>query len=366
MLKAIAQPLSARALIKCRYLKAQFLEWLCDPSTTAADLTHANLRRITSSVIEANWLWEFLSKLVNQKPLLERALVLVNMPPNNKATLLAWIRIVVTVSVQYQPHPPAWPDPTVDPAIPPSAFKALKELAEAFYEKGLKGTNGLPYLSDGTPTVGLGITYSYFVREFREANRRNPNPNAREVCVFCGGPLSATPEVDHWITRARFPLLSVCGDNLLPVCGDCNSSTNKGQKLVFTVGPGAFVEWFHPYFRPGWPAIILRYELPTMRISAVASSLEDVQRVNNVDTLLNLATRWTREFKAEYVSLQSKIRRRIERGEIGDTLADLEHYVQLEQADLSPSEPNYEVHNALLTAMLEQTRLEAWQVEIGL
>ena len=86
---------------------------------------------------------------------------------------------------------------------------------EAFYEKGLNSTNGIPYLSDGIPTAGGGVTYAQFVQEFREAHRLNQNHDAREVCVLCGGPLGQTPEVDHWIAKSAYPLLSVCADNLL-------------------------------------------------------------------------------------------------------------------------------------------------------
>jgi ATP-dependent protease HslVU (ClpYQ) ATPase subunit len=103
-----------------------------------------------------------------------------------------------------------------------------------------------------------------------------------------------------------------------------------------------------------------------MTISATASTPACAQRVSNLDALLNLATRWTREFKAEYVSRQSKIKRRIDRGEMGDSMVEIEHYVRQEQADLSPLEPNYEVHRALLSAMLEQERLAAWQMEVRL
>lgn len=83
---------------------------------------------------------------------------------------------------------------------------------EAFYEKAFRA--GLPYLEDGTPTTTGGVTYAQFVRAFRDRHRLNPHPDAREVCVLCGGPLGETPPVDHWIAKSEFPRLSMCKTNL--------------------------------------------------------------------------------------------------------------------------------------------------------
>ena len=89
-----------------------------------------------------------------------------------------------------------------------------------------------------------GLTYAQFLQVFREAHRLNHTPGAREVCVLCGGPLGQTPEVDHWISKSTVPVLSVCADNLLPACGDCNSPTNKANKPVHA--SGVFSIWETP------------------------------------------------------------------------------------------------------------------------
>ena len=41
-------------------------------------------------------------------------------------------------------------------------------------------------------------------------------------------------------------------------------------------------------------------------------------------------------------------------------------YILEKQADLSPTEPDYEVRSVLLAAMLDKARLAAWRVELGL
>jgi hypothetical protein len=365
MLKPIAQPLCTRALNACHNLQVQLLEWLCDPAVNAADVIYANLILRVTTAIEADWLWAFLHRDSEKRLLLERAQILADMPVPQKNALRSWIRAVIKLEKQFEPHPPSWPDPNTDPAIA-KARDALKELMVAFYEKGLKSANGVPYLPDGTPTTGVGVTYAQFLQDFRDTHRLNPNPYAREVCVLCGGPLGQTPEVDHWIAKAGFPILSVCGDNLLPICGDCNSTTNKGEKPTFTSGGGAFVEWFHPYLRPANGTIGMDYCLTELAISAKGSSPFDAPKVSNLDKLLNLASRWTREFKAEYAARQDKIRKLIERGRISCTQHDIQHYVQQEQDALVPSQPHYEVHRLLLSAMLEQSRLASWETEFNL
>jgi hypothetical protein len=366
MLKPIHPAPCAPALRACRLLQEKLLDWLCDPAVGPADVTQGNLAppRIPTQV-EANWFWSFLQREMGSRPLLERVQVLAGMTVGEKAVLRTWIQTVSAIASQFLPNPPAWPQ--IRPAISDVAWNALKELTGAFYEKGLRGTNGMPYLPDGTPTAGGGVTYAQFVQEFRDAHRLNPSPNARDVCVLCGGPLGPTPEVDHWVAKSAFPLLSVCADNLLPICGDCNSTTNKGEKLTCSHGAGsAFEDWFHPYLRPANGAIRLDYKLDTQSIVVAAHNPTDSIRVANLDKLLNLATRWTKEFKAEYAAQQECLRRRIKSGLLACTQPGIEHHVQGERVALVPSEPHHEVHQAVLGAMLDQSRLASWQIELGL
>lgn len=362
MLKPIHHVACSPALRACRGLQERLLAWLCEPATDPAALVHANVPG--PSAIEANWLWAFLEKTDDKRPLLERAQVLASMTDAEKAALLAWGQSVAALADQFQPNPPPWP--VQPPAIPPAAWRAFKELMEAFYEKGLKA--GLPYAPDGVPVAAGGVSYADFVRAFREAHRLNPDPKAREVCVLCGGPLGSTPEVDHWIAKHAFPLLSVCAYNLLPICGECNSTSNKGSKNVFD--PAGFQAWFHPYLRPGAGAMTLDYTLVGPTITLSAAHPVDEARVDNLNKLLNLAERWTREFKAEYTKQQSILKgreqKRVQRGEPRHTQAEVTAFAEGYRDDLLASEPYHEVHQVLASALLEQARLDAWQTELGL
>jgi hypothetical protein len=337
--------------------------WLTDSGTTSASITQQNMRSQFSTAIEADWLWNFLQKKKETKPLLDRANMIADLSTDGKKALKDWIENVVQLVIQFQPSPPtAWP--IARPEIDSTAWTAFKTLMEAFYEKGLR--SGLPYRADGTPVASGGVNYKDFVKRFRDQHRLNTNPDAREVCVLCGGPLEE-PEVDHWIAKGAFPLLSVCADNLLPICGKCNSTSNKGEKPVHS--NGNFDDWFHPYHRHANGSLHLDYILQDMKVECKSNQPVDQQKVINLDGLLNLSSRWTREFKAEYANRQDILRRReknrINNGTNRHTQADIQNYIQGWKGDLLPTEPHHEVHLLLSDALLEPNRLAAWATELS-
>jgi hypothetical protein len=362
MLKQIRPAPCSNALRACKRLQEMLLAWLCDPGVSRADVNQANLTppRVPTQ-IEADWLWVFLQKAAGGQLLLTHAQTIAAMSITEKAALRSWAQIVNAVADQFLPNPQIWP---ANRPIPDASWNALKILMEAFYEKGFR--SGLPYGVDGTPVVTGGVTYAQFVQAFRDTHRQNQNPDAREVCVLCGGPLGQ-PRVDHWIARSAFPLLSVCADNLLPVCDECNSPNNKGTKPVFANGTGvAFEDWFHPYLRHANGAFQIAYDLKPQEIKIVPLRDEHTQRVTNLDRLLNLTKRWTIQFKAEYLDRQQSLRRLIEAGRLSCTQGAIQQRIQDDQLALVPTQPHYEIHSVLLAAMLDPARTDAWQTELGL
>lgn len=295
MLKPIHRVACSPALAACQQLMQRFALWLCDPTTTDAHLNQQGLLPpVLASAIEANWLWEFLQRIDAGQSLLSRAQALAAMPPAQKVALAGWVQTVSALQAQFQPAPTLWP--VNRPVASEADWKAFKVLMEAFYEKAFKSVGGLPFQADGTPTAAGGVNYASYVGAFRIAHRLNAAPNAREVCVLCGGLLGDTPHVDHWIIKAAFPLLSVCADNLQLICSTCNEAPNKGDKPVHS--NGSFADWFHPYLRPGTGTLQPEYALPELSVRCTAMSLADQHKVVKLDGLLNLSGRWTREFKA--------------------------------------------------------------------
>jgi hypothetical protein len=353
-------------LAACQRLMQRFALWLCDPATTLAHLTQQGLKPpVLASGIEADWLWDFLQRKHAEKPLLSLAQTLIAMPTAEKVALTAWVQIVSALPSQFQAVPTAV-FPVQRPLTNDMNWKAFQTLMEAFYEKAFR--SGLPYLADGTPTTSGGVHYAEYVSTFREKHRLNPDTNAREVCVLCSGPLGDTPHVDHWIIKSAFPLLSMCADNLALICSTCNEAPNKGDKPVHSAG--SFANWFHPYLHPCNGVLQLEYVLPEFTVQCSAPTAADQLKVANLDGLLNLSRRLTREFKSEYAKHQSLLmrreRRRIQNGKKRHSQSDIEKYVQQWQEDLIPSEPYHEVHQTLAAALLEPARLAAWHSELVL
>lgn len=361
MLKPIHHVACSPALRACRGLQERLLVWLCDPATDEEVLVRANLPG--PSAIEADWLWAFLNKTDDRRLLLERALVLAAMTNAEKAALLAWGQSVADVARQFQPNPPPWP--VQAPAISGHAWYAFKQLMEAFYKKGLQ--DGLPYDADGLPVAVGGVCYLDFVQAFRDAHRLpDASPDVEGVCVLCGGPLGDTPQVDHWIAKHAFPLLSVCADNLLPICGDCNSSSNKGRKPVYD--KQGFADWFHPYLRPTAGPIQLGYRFPEIEITLSVADPADAFRLHNLDNLLKLSARWTRKFKAGYISHQDSLKRlerkRLRQGLPRHSYDEIKTSIEDFRDGLPEYEPFYEVQQVLAQALLDPARLAALQVEL--
>ena len=365
MLKPIYPVTCVSALSACQQLMATLALWLTEPGTTPADITQQNMQPPRfPTAIEADWLWSYLQRVDSGTQLLNHAQTVAGLSHVEKAKLQTWIKIVSDLPEQFQLTPShGWPvEPTT---IDSKAWTAFKKLMEAFYEKGFR--SGLPYQEDGTPVVSGGINYKDFVKIFRDQHRLNPNPGAREVCVLCGGVLDDDIEVDHWIAKSAFPLLSVSTDNLLPICGKCNSTSNKGEKPVHS--NDSFDDWFHPYQRHANGRLNLGYILPNMKVECKANQPIDQQKVINLDALLNLSRRWTRRFKEKYTRHQGVLRqreqRRINNGGERHTQANIKKYVQDWKNDLLSSEPHYEIHSLLSDALLEPSRLKAWATELS-
>ncbi|MFZ3391222.1 hypothetical protein [Buttiauxella gaviniae] len=365
MLKSIHRVACSPALVACQQLMQRFALWLCDPAITDAHINQQGLQPpVLASSIEANWLWGFLQRIEAGQTLLSRAQTVAAMPSTQKTALSTWIQTVAALATQFQPVSMPWPNNR--PFASESDWIAFKTLFESFYKKGFE--SGLPYLPNGTPTVAGGVNYADYVRAFRNTHRLNPDPDAREVCVLCGGPLGDTPQVDHWVLESKFPLLSVCADNLCLICSTCNEAPNKGKKPVHS--NGSFADWFHPYLRPGNGAVHLEYVLADLSVQCSSTTPADQSKSVKLDELLNLSIRWTREFKAEYAKHQDALRRREQRrlqtAQARHSVADIQSYVQQWQEDLVHSEPHHEVHRTLALALQQPSRLAAWHRELGL
>ncbi len=358
MLKPVHRLPCSPALAACQQLMRRLALWLCGPQVSGASVTKLNLEANIGSSIEGDWLWLLLTGTSGTKELLNKAKRIADLPPADKTELEKWIHGVSALAQHFdQKSPAALPvDPPNHWRSRKEPWKSFKTLMVAFYEEGFRG--GLPYTANGTPTTAasLRVSYDQFVREFRAAHRFDAHPDAREVCVACGGAL-VIPAVDHWLAKTTFPLLAVCADNLLPICGECNSAPQKGQKDVHT--DGSFTDWFHPYLRHANGAIRLRYDDAALRILVESNTQADSSKVQNLDKLLDLGNRWTREFKAEYRRLQREMLQLRDRSHPQPSAEQLAERIRDHKKRLSDKEPNFEVHSEVVEAFLIPERLQA-------
>lgn len=361
MLKPISYSKWSPALGACQRMMRTFALWLCDPTVKKTSVSQSGLVNALGTSIEGAWLWEFLKREVNTTPLLNHAKTLASLSEAEKASLREWVAKTTDVSSHFSLTSSVPPLPTTSPLASKKDWNALQTLMEAFYSPGL--TNGLPFDADGVATLDKSkqVTYTKFKEEFVRQHKFDKNDGAREICVMCGAE-QRKAHVDHWVAKAKYPLLSICADNLIPMCDDCNEAPNKGSEPVHT--KGAFQDWFHPHKRHPAGKLELRINFPVFTIEMKSKNSADAQRVVNLNRLLKLEARWSKELRAEYRKVQRSLETQQVKKQAPLTFVELYQSVFDWTEQLSQAEPNHEVHQVLAKALLEPARLLAWLTEL--
>ncbi|WP_416199940.1 MAG: HNHc domain-containing protein [Pseudomonas shahriarae] len=366
MLRPIKKIDCAAALSATQKMIQRFALWLCDSGRSAAQVTEAEIKILMKTPEEAAWLWNFLSGEYERKTHLERARHLAALSNDQKTRLKEWINASTNVGVYFDLTPTGKQIPVGSPFTQDKAGKIhwgnFKDLMEAFYLKGLN--QGLAYLPDGSPTAdkSKALNYKTFRADFIKFHQLDEHEYARQVCVMCNGELR-NASVDHWIPKADYPLLSVCADNLVPICGECNQSPNKGKKAVHT--KGSFEDWFHPHLRHPDGTLTVVHRTSDFGVALTSTRPSDAIRVANLNALFNLEQRWTREFKGEYRKLHCAILTRQRKKGSPLTLESLCQQLDDWAEGLNPNQPHYEVHQALAEALRDANRLIVWYADLN-
>ena len=332
-------------------LQVNLVLWLCEPATKPIGVSKSALSAVHPDEGVQTWLWNFLLPRPNHERLPKAARQLAGQSNTAKARLQVWIKEVRDANRQFKHRHAAWPAPLK--GLP--KWNAFKELNEAFYER-LKSV-GVPFSTSGKPSKTRRIFYKDFVEQFRKLN-------GLEVCVFCGGPLG-NPKVDHWVSKAKYPLLSIAPHNLTPICHRCNEPPCKGTKDVFQAGAAnAFGDWFHPYFRSGFGAYSLIHDWPLTRVEGAATDSTKNLHLQNLQSLLELPNRWTEEFQLKYDSLRRTLRKKVREGELQVTTVALHAKIAEWHGELDEHRPHYAVHELLLRQAQQPDRLSAWLLDL--
>ena len=125
---------------------------------------------------------------------------------------------------------------------------------------------------------------------------------ANGKCPFCGD-IGHVTTLDHFLPKANFPIYSVCPQNLVPCCRDCNSE--KQNSFASTKGEQALHPYFdaNHFFDTRWvDAIVIPGDPPVVEFHAsppIHWSVDDQQRVSAHFIEYDLAGKFGREAAAD-------------------------------------------------------------------
>lgn len=349
MLHPIQLPDSHIALMRTVELQARLMDWICNPATTAADVTLVNLSLREPDVAE--WL-NWFAGLQDILP----AMAYIADSQQEKSAIKDWFK----GSLRFAEHfddtnaaPTAWPTPLPFPE--PTAAHVSKLLLR-FYTAAYQGGNGLPYDSVGNPCE-RGLKWE----QYREAIR---SANFERVCPGCDGDLNAGEEFDHWIGKATYPSLSVCPENLVLLCHKCNSTGQKGTQPTYSAGAAPFADWFHPWLRQAEGKFSL--SINGANVTLAENDPADAARIANLDRLLGLSGRWSDEATSQVGSFLTTLKVLLESNA---KLSEADARVALIQRQRETvksigKQPHSMVRKAVLDeALANLATIQSWMVE---
>ena len=194
---------------------------------------------------------------------------------------------------------------------------------------------------------GKPFTRDHYLDAYRATNHQT------SVCLTCDGSMDGA-ELDHWLAKRHLPELNCHPRNLVEMCGACNSSTNKGEKLALNAAaPDPFGDWFHPHLR----SAAGQYEVSVANGKPrLASTQPAVQtRLDTFSALVNLPSRWTDEYRIQFKGIGQRVRNHRRRGKVFQELSllvQLQDWLTDAEAERG-TRPNKLLETALLSGALD-------------
>jgi hypothetical protein len=176
------------------------------------------------------------------------------------------------------------------------------------------------------------------------------------VCPYCDGEIQ-TPELDHYLSKSRFPLLACSPWNLVPICRSCNDMiTAKGDRPAITLGPPRSTDdWLHPFFRAASNNVrIALTGTPKNSIPELHSAdpAEQIRLNNHTNLIRSLGKRWTNVAAARFDRLVREVNDRI--GEPGNSIQSLVMKRLEDHQKSRGRDASSMVHTAVCQAVLDQ------------
>lgn len=189
------------------------------------------------------------------------------------------------------------------PLLPSCIKEIVKPLFTALYDDVLGGSTGIRMTN-----LSIERLKRQDVRKgFYKANRKRLG-GINSTCPACLGSISigsddGYADLDHYLTKSVYPLLSVSSDNLIPICKTCNQTGVKGNQnpLKNCTEKGGILNIFIPYHRPGIDFIEISTNpendslFPDEKIilGAKKGKESQINRIKNIEWLFKLNERWS-------------------------------------------------------------------------
>ncbi len=310
MLHAINLPGCRPAFEWIVQLQIDLFTALCDPNIGADDITVEWITARRPDISE-EWLTKFCGWVKEKVSILERLQNIAALPDITKTQLLQHFNNNLRYEEAFNPAqtPPATTQ--LQENMPDAADKKYRAFLVIFYDPVFYKSKGYPVTLDGN-----GGADTIFHKDVFLEDSHTVNDDIR-VCPLCDGALDGS-QVDHWLAKKHFPELSCHPHNLIEICQACNNGSNKGQKLALNNGNARpFDDWFHPYLRQASGKFTIQIQpkgIPQLQ----GGNAQDMTRLANLDSLINLQSRWTTEYKTQVKRIQKKISGKKKRGTVFD------------------------------------------------
>ncbi|MDV6345297.1 hypothetical protein R2Q26_12190 [Nitrosomonas sp. Is37] len=320
--------------------QSDLLHALCDPNLTGSHVTieWVKLRRPD---IDTDWIDRFCAWYKSGKSILDRMQVVAALPNADKQMLVDHYATNIF-------YADAFDNFKAPPAIAPlpgglssNAAAAYRDFFELFYDPIFYSNKGYPII-DSPNTNNKRFSKDNYLEAYHAAN-----PDVK-VCPLCDGSMDGA-ELDHWLAKKHLPELNCYPQNLVEICGTCNSRSNKGEKLALdskTTKP--FDSWFHPHLRPAAGHFEIKID---QGVPMLVSDDPLIQtKLNKLDGLINLSERWSNEYRNQFNGIKRYIRSQCRRGTVfdenglKDKLESLKTYAEAGQGICN--------HNLLETSIL--------------
>lgn len=304
MLHKINLPACTQHLEWVVQLQGDLLHALCNPAVTADDVT-ADWVKARRADIDAAWVERFCAWSKEKRSVLDRMKAIAGLSNADKQALVGHydsnLRYPEAFDAAVPPPPATTPLPD---GLSENAVVTYRNFFELFYAPIFYRDKGYPI---GAPDLnGQPFTKDQYLEAYHAAN-----PDVK-VCPLCDGSMDGA-ELDHWLAKKHLPELNCHPQNLVEICGTCNSVTNKGEKLALAAGqPNPFGGWLHPHLRPatGLFAVRINHGVPNL----VSDDAVIQGRLDLCNGLINLTKRWTEECRAQFRGIEQRIRNHRRRG----------------------------------------------------